>query len=385
MNNIRWSFCFLGAFFFVPFVLANQVCHQARQEVLKSGPVSASGLLPIPLGRAFGDSVGYEIGWGFDLRRYRNYDSSGGFSKDPGSARAQVHTAIDLRVDAGTPVINVRKSRVEKMDIYKRGIGTEFNLTLREVSPSGQDTDRLWGYVHLDGNLIPDSVTRAQEQKLFLEPGALLGYVRSWEFPPGIPPQVDVMDNQVFHHLHFELQSGKVHCDLMPILDYSDHVAPKIENLLVVGHDDLVLSNARVGQPVDVVIETFDQVNSAKDSKQVSPFQLHNFRKIVIEIRGTDSRLVYQNTIQGLDSFPKGEGTLLTGPLTRLFPMQLKMIDGSDQFMVGDVHGRKFFVRLTAEKTFIPKLSGQYQIDVWIEDQKGNRSHSQKSLNVEEE
>lgn len=320
-------------------------CEEAKKDILNSVPLTSNNLLPLP----FDEETQFEIAWGFGPRRYRFYRNGGAITFfKPNSM--ELHRGVDFRVAPGTSVYALRPGIVSTK-IYQRGLGIEYVVDLQEVDSNGKLTNRIWSYVHMDGDRVPSRILEAEKNNTIVNAGTKLGEVKEWLFGSDIPPQIDVSDNVLFHHLDFGLTVDGKKCNLMSILDYEDTVPPTVK---------------KVYRTLDgsVVIEMFDQTNSG-NNQVTNPFRLHDFHRIELKVSEGMS-VIYSKVINGPDFVDR-----ITDEHRKIFPEEVLTAEGKF-VMEGDVHARRFFVNLLSNDEI--QLPEQFELDIDVIDVKGNKA-----------
>ncbi|MBI4405856.1 MAG: M23 family metallopeptidase [Deltaproteobacteria bacterium] len=250
---------------------------------------------------------------------------------------AYFHHGIDIRADAGSPVIASAGGKVINIENYVPGNPAYWEIAILDAEGF------IWQYHHVDRSSIPAAIQDAFKKGLAIPTGAKLGEVYYWP---------EVTFGERFHHIHLNiLGAQKSYLNGFAFLEsLDDKVGPQIHEIALVQNGKKVKGNS-VSGPYTMAAELSDLI---LHDKFIVPPHVISF-----SINGGKKQTVWR-----FDNLPGGSSNT-------------KYIH--DFYLAsetcGDYDCRKLVVNLGFSKDGPVSFptAGSHQIEVTAEDYEGNK------------
>jgi len=164
-----------------------------------------------------------------------------------GWSSAYFHHGLDIRGDAGTPVLASRGGKVVNVGNY--GGGSRLYWEVAILDESGY----LWQYHHIDHQTIPEQVKTAFKNQGSVPAGTKLGEIVDWP--------VSTFGER-YHHIHLNvIGKGGVYLNPFHFLELlPDEADPKIHKIGLLNSKRKVLSGSSVSGDYALYVETTDLI-----------------------------------------------------------------------------------------------------------------------------
>ncbi len=162
---------------------------------------------------------------GHTMASYQNYGAI---------SSAYFHHGLDIRADAGSPVIASRGGKVVNIENYQPGQSAYWEIAILD------DDGFLWQYHHIERSSIPQNIHQAYANKTKIADGTKIGEVFSW----GI-----VSFGERYHHVHLNiLGANKEYLNPFAFLEpLHDTKSPEIGNITLTKNGKKVSGNSVQG------------------------------------------------------------------------------------------------------------------------------------------
>ena len=182
--------------------------------------------------------------WPFDLlsigHSIASYQSYGWNS-------AYFHHGLDIRGDAGTPVLATRGGKVVNVGNYGGGNRLYWEVAILD------EQGFVWQYHHIDHESIPEQVKTAFTNEGSIAAGTKIGEIVDWP--------VSTFGER-YHHVHLNvLGEGSVYLNPFQFLEFlPDEGVPEIQTIGLINHKRKIVSGNRISGNYALYIQTRDLI-----------------------------------------------------------------------------------------------------------------------------
>jgi len=182
--------------------------------------------------------------WPFDLL---SIGHSIGSYQSYGWGAAYFHHGLDIRGDAGTPVLAARGGKVINVGNYAGGSRYYWEVAILD------EDGYIWQYHHINHETIPEDVTAAFSTGTTIEAGTKIGEIVDW------PASTY---GEIYHHIHLNvLGEGGVYLNPFEFLEFlPDENGPEIQKIGLLNKNRRPISRNRISGDYAIYVETRDLI-----------------------------------------------------------------------------------------------------------------------------